>query len=175
MDATATGATSYRASVASSVSQRRLERAQRRSMLRSARPGGSGETVEAEYDGEHDDAGVPEGRGRLKFSSGEVYEGEFRQGKIHGHGRLRFTSGDQYTGQFKFGAMDGHGTYRLADGEVMVGCCQQDVPTGVGAMWSADRQKTWKLVDGQPVEEISREAAAAIAQQLDEEVPPPPA
>ena len=129
-------------SVASSVTARRLLRAQKRSLVRTPKPV-TGELVDAAYEGEHNEAGQPEGRGKMDFSSGEVYVGDFKAGRIEGCGTMTFTSGDVYTGEFRNDMMDGRGTYRLADGEAMVGRSQEDAPVGEGAMWSPECQWVW--------------------------------
>ena len=38
------------------------------------------------------------GMGRIQFPNGDVYEGEFRKGKMEGRGVLKSTNGDHYQG-----------------------------------------------------------------------------
>lgn len=45
------------------------------------------------------------------YTNGAVYEGEYRNGRVHGKGRATFPSGDSYAGEWKDGAMSGHGVY----------------------------------------------------------------
>mmetsp|Transcript_41429 Transcript_41429/g.83063 ORF Transcript_41429/g.83063 Transcript_41429/m.83063 type:complete len:180 (-) Transcript_41429:284-823(-) len=163
-------ASGAKASIASNVTARRLMRAQKRSLVRTPKPL-TGELVDSVYEGEFNAAGQCDGHGKMKFSSGEVYEGNFKEGRIEGRGTMTFTSGDVYTGQFLADMMDGIGTYRLADGEAMVGRSKADAPVGEGAMWSPDRQRAWKLQDGEPMGEITLEEAAAIAGRVGEPVP----
>ena len=41
-----------------------------------------------------------------------------------------------------------------------------DTPVGEGAQWSADRQKAWRVQDGEKGDEISLEEALTIAEQV---------
>jgi hypothetical protein len=48
-------------------------------------------------------------RGRVKFSNGDVYEGEWVDGTRHGKGTLRFANGSSYLGDFAHNAFHGFG------------------------------------------------------------------
>ncbi|KAE8894330.1 hypothetical protein PF005_g2639 [Phytophthora fragariae] len=52
-------------------------------------------------------------RGRLKYSSGDVYDGEWVDGKRHGQGVLTFGSGGSYTGEFANDLFEGFGVLRV--------------------------------------------------------------
>ncbi|KAL3659557.1 hypothetical protein V7S43_015544 [Phytophthora oleae] len=52
-------------------------------------------------------------RGRLKYSTGDVYDGEWVDGKRHGEGVLMFGSGGSYTGEFVRGLYEGFGVLRV--------------------------------------------------------------
>ena len=60
------------------------------------------------------------GKGRLTYSNGDVYEGNFREGKRDGQGTLWFKSGeregDVFTGTFKAGRAHGYGEYTCKGG-----------------------------------------------------------
>ena len=58
--------------------------------------------------------GVMQGRGRLEWPNGDVYEGDFSGGRQTGWGSLtRAGAGERYQGCFKEGVFDGdHGTYQ---------------------------------------------------------------
>ena len=58
---------------------------------------------------------------------------------------------------------DGMATFRWADGDIDAARYTMNSRVGDGARWSADRKKAWRLVAGEPVEEISLERAAKIA------------
>jgi hypothetical protein len=57
-----------------------------------------------------------EGYGRLKLSTGETYEGSFKQGMRHGKGTLRLVSGNTYRGNFEAGRRHGYGVFYEAVG-----------------------------------------------------------
>ena len=44
------------------------------------------------YEGEYH--GTGDGRGKRVYSDGDVYEGEFKDGRPHGHGKVVFFHGD---------------------------------------------------------------------------------
>ena len=73
------------------------------------------------YTGERNAAGQMHGRGVFRHASGDVYEGDFKDGNMHGRGVFRFASGAVYEGDFKDGQMHGRGVYRYADGDVYEG------------------------------------------------------
>ncbi|GMF21452.1 unnamed protein product [Phytophthora fragariaefolia] len=52
-------------------------------------------------------------RGRLKYSTGDVYDGEWVDGKRHGQGVLTFGSGGSYTGEFANDLFEGFGVLRV--------------------------------------------------------------
>jgi hypothetical protein len=43
------------------------------------------------------------GQGKLYFNNGDMYVGEFKEGRINGHGDYTFADGDKFTGQFENG------------------------------------------------------------------------
>ena len=47
------------------------------------------------------------------YTNGAVYEGEYRNGRVHGKGRATFPSGDSYAGEWREGAMSGTGVYEF--------------------------------------------------------------
>ena len=63
--------------------------------------------------------GKASGEGRLfwRSSAGEdVYEGEFRDGKIHGRGNILYANGNRYEGEFRNGEMISLETFDFANG-----------------------------------------------------------
>lgn len=64
------------------------------------------------YVGEADALGNYEGKGRLRYADGEVYEGEFKANLYHGKGKLEYANGDVYEGDFVSAKQSGKGTYR---------------------------------------------------------------
>ncbi|OWZ18881.1 Radial spoke protein 1 [Phytophthora megakarya] len=52
-------------------------------------------------------------RGRLKYSTGDIYDGEWVNGKRHGQGVLTFGSGGSYSGEFVNNMYEGFGVLRI--------------------------------------------------------------
>mmetsp|Transcript_43479 Transcript_43479/g.87016 ORF Transcript_43479/g.87016 Transcript_43479/m.87016 type:complete len:101 (-) Transcript_43479:509-811(-) len=84
-----------------------------------------------------------------------------------------YASGDVYEGEYKQGKMEGRGIYRLADGTAEAGRYFAGADVGEGARWSADRKRAYRLRGGRVEEEITLEEAARIAGALGIAVPPP--
>ena len=94
------------------------------------RHGVSDETPE--FRGTRDAQGQAEGRGTVRYASGDVYEGELRNGKQHGFGIYKHAGGNVYEGEFRDGRMDGSCTYTYATGGVYKGEWQEQSPHGHG-------------------------------------------
>lgn len=62
---------------------------------------------------------VPDGFGKMQYSSGEVYVGGFRAGVMHGRGRWEAATGEQYIGEFVNGKREGEGRVVDAAGRVV--------------------------------------------------------
>jgi hypothetical protein len=77
--------------------------------------------VAGEYVGERNAAGECEGRGKVVFANGDVYEGEWKAGKIEGRGIYRSADGNVYEGEFKANKQEGRGIERYAHGDVYEG------------------------------------------------------
>ena len=122
-------------------------------------------------EGELNAAGEREGAGVRVYASGNMYEGQWRAGLIEGVGTEHGATGNTYVGQFVAGKKEGEGTYHYADGRVDVGRYKSGA--GEGARWSAGRATAWRLTNrsGKPVEAISLEEAARIAERVGLPVP----
>ena len=57
-----------------------------------------------------------EGYGRLKLSTGDIYEGSFKAGIRHGKGMQKYATGDVYHGTFESGLRNGNGVYYEVQG-----------------------------------------------------------
>ena len=59
--------------------------------------------------------GLPDGKGKLTWASGDVWNGEFKNGVIHGFGTFENTTNSNfvYKGNFVNGKFEGRGTCRL--------------------------------------------------------------
>jgi hypothetical protein len=64
--------------------------------------------------------------------NGEVYEGEFRQGKRHGRGTYTWSDGRTYNGEFCDGIIQGHGRYTVGNGDVYSCTFVDELRTGLG-------------------------------------------
>ena len=68
-----------------------------------------------EYEGEFNEKGKREGKGVCRFTTGETFEGQFKDGKMHGKGRLALADGDVFEGTWKSGHKQGSGVRRKTD------------------------------------------------------------
>eukprot|EP00397_Hematodinium_sp_SG-2012_P009076 GEMP01009150.1.p2 GENE.GEMP01009150.1~~GEMP01009150.1.p2 ORF type:complete len:459 (+),score=93.90 GEMP01009150.1:1683-3059(+) len=71
------------------------------------------------------------GTGHWAYPHGE-YSGEFVDGHMHGDGRIEFTSGDTYVGDFEFSAFSGIGHFRFSHGAVLSGSFKNNQLHGIG-------------------------------------------
>ena len=62
--------------------------------------------------------GRPDGAGRLRLSTGLVYEGGWRDGAMAGEGLIRFVNGEAFEGGFAAGSPDGVGRLTTPNGRV---------------------------------------------------------
>ena len=67
------------------------------------------------------------GFGIYKFSNGDIYEGEWKNGNMEGHGIYIFKDGAIFEGQFKDGQKNGHGILKLKDGNIYEGEWEDDI------------------------------------------------
>ncbi|XP_037552375.1 alsin [Nematolebias whitei] len=99
-----------------------------------------GRFKEATYEG-HWLTGKPHGSGELKWPDGRIYTGSFKNGLEDGFGELvapnkTLNKNDLYQGYWKEGKMHGLGSYRYASGEVYDGSFQDGVRHGHGMLRS---------------------------------------
>lgn len=91
------------------------------------------------YVGQYDkDNGWRIGKGKMKYSDGSYYEGEWKDNLRHGKGTLVFDDGAKYVGEFKNDYMNGVGTYYYANGNVFTGQFVNDYFNGKGKMTYAN-------------------------------------
>ena len=55
------------------------------------------------------------------YPNGDVYEGDWRDGKPHGRGKMTYPNGDVYEGDWLHGKANGIGKYTYRDGRVYEG------------------------------------------------------
>jgi clan AA aspartic protease (TIGR02281 family) len=63
---------------------------------------------------------------------GEIYRGDYRDGRYNGRGTLQYANGEKYTGEFRDGQREGSGTYTWPDGRRYVGQFRNGQPDGQG-------------------------------------------
>lgn len=83
---------------------------------------------------------APDGRRVHDYGGGDVYDGEWAQGKRHGQGKMVWNSGQEYEGEWHLDSMHGEGVYRWPDGQIYEGQFKNGSREGLG---------TLKLGDGQ--------------------------
>ncbi|CAF0800985.1 unnamed protein product [Adineta ricciae] len=85
--------------------------------------------------------GKKHGFGKLLFSDGSYYQGEFVNNEIIGQGTRYFaSSGNTYTGHFHYGEMDGQGRLRLGNGDSYEGNFKSNHFEGEGSYLSHDKE-----------------------------------
>ena len=89
------------------------------------------------YVGEFKD-GKQHGQGTYTTANGDKYVGEFKYGKSHGQGTLTYANGDKYVGEWKDGKSHGQGTYTYANGDKYVGEWKDGNKHGQGTYTYAD-------------------------------------
>ena len=78
-----------------------------------------------------------------------------------------------YEGEYKGKRRDGVGIYRFGDGRAYASTFVDNKPVGTGVFWTPNRQKAWRVVDGDAIEEISAEEAKRLAAKIGQDVPLP--
>lgn len=87
------------------------------------------------YVGEVDPTnGLRCGKGTLTYNSGNVYDGEWRDGAANGIGEKRYANGDVYRGCWVDGKRSGRGGYLYARGDYFEGMYADDEPNGYGVL-----------------------------------------
>ena len=114
------------------------------------------------------------------YATGGCYRGPIVRGLREGYGRFEYNSGDTFEGWYRRDRSLIGVRHAAATGEARVGRWQAGgllyppKMIGEGALWSADRNSAWRLVDGDQREPISLAEACVIAGSLRLEPVPPP-
>ncbi|XP_029466006.1 MORN repeat-containing protein 4 isoform X1 [Rhinatrema bivittatum] len=80
-------------------------------------------------------------KGSFTYSSGEEYDGEWKEGRRHGVGQLSFADGSIYVGQFENGLFSGCGVLTFPDGSRYEGEFVQGKFQGAGVFTRYDNMK----------------------------------
>ncbi|KAL3694806.1 hypothetical protein R1sor_008457 [Riccia sorocarpa] len=82
-------------------------------------------------------AGLPDGKGRLSFSDGSFYDGQWKQGKRVGAGTFYFANGDLYQGTWKGDVVHGKGWMYYHNGDRLHADFWKGKAHGEGRFYSA--------------------------------------
>ena len=105
--------------------------------------GTSGEYIGYVVDGKR------HGQGKMMYTTGDIYDGEWHEDKRHGQGKMRYTDGTYYDGEWKNNLKDGKAKrYRYANGNIYTGNIKKGKAHGNGTM---------KYVDGSIYEGMWKE------------------
>ena len=103
-----------------------------------------------------------EGYGKYKYKSiGEVYEGQFINGKRHGIGKYIYRNGDIYEGYWSDDMRNGYGYIKFFNGDWYQGMFVKDIRHGIGIYFE---QKGYEYYLGEWVED-NKEGVATIYNQ----------
>ena len=87
------------------------------------------------YIGEKNKLKQPHGKGKLIGHNGDIYNGNFFNGKMHGYGEYHFKEGGgYYKGEFKNGEYSGNGIEKYSNGNVFIGTFLKGLRDGSGRM-----------------------------------------
>lgn len=107
----------------------------------------------------------------MKYGSGDVYEGEFVDGKKEGYGKLTLSKGREsfsYQGHFRNDKIDGEGELTYANGDTFKGSFTEGKKNGEGVYECKAKQETFEghwdmdIKNGKFVEIKHKEQARVI-------------
>ena len=76
----------------------------------------------------------PNGKGKIYFSSGSIFEGTFQDGIRNGFGKYQYISSGYYEGYFKNDDYEGEGKYVTEDGTIFEGLYKSGKLNGYGTI-----------------------------------------
>ena len=96
------------------------------------------------------------GFGVWKYSTGDVYKGEWRNGEMEGIGVYNFKgAGDIYRGEWKSNKIHGFGTFTYASGAYYSGEFKDGKRNGLGTyVWEDGFGKTAYYIDDKSIKEL---------------------
>ncbi|ETW05344.1 hypothetical protein H310_04282 [Aphanomyces invadans] len=97
-----------------------------------------------EYDGDRNANHCFHGHGHATFVNGQVYEGEFCDGRMHGRGRLEWPDGVMYEGDFEYNEISGQGRYLWPDESWYEGAVKGGKRHGHGFFQSSNKITTYE-------------------------------
>ena len=86
--------------------------------------------------------------GRIFFPNGDIYEGEMKNSVPDGKGKISFSNGENYIGDFVLGEMTGNGTFIFADKTIYKGGIKNGVFNNEGILkWNNGTEYHGYFVD----------------------------
>lgn len=98
---------------------------------------------------------VPNGKGKMEYTNGDTYDGEWAAGHYDGAGVYCWGySGDKYVGGWRLGVTHGMGTEYWVDGDRFTGRFENGAKCEGTYKWADGSEKTVKFHKGKEVETI---------------------
>ena len=112
-------------------------------------------------------SGIIEGYGKLVFlTDGDVYEGEFKNGKVSGFGHFYNDDGDHYEGNYINGLKSGWGTYWYEPDHTKfkyIGNWRDDMMNGMGTIYYRNgKEQKGIFQNGVLISEIAEEPSMQV-------------
>ena len=98
-------------------------------------------TEKIKYSGKFENDQFSGTKGILCDEKGNIYEGDFLNGKFQGYGHYKMSNGDNYIGEFKNGLFDGNGQLTDKNGNVFNGNFIKGQKDGYGLIITKEGQK----------------------------------
>lgn len=90
------------------------------------------------YQGAYLEGSLGHGNGTCSYANGDVYTGEWNEGKKHGKGEMLWADGQKYDGSWEYDEIKGLGTMQLIDGTKYHGNFCKGLYSGKGKLYMAD-------------------------------------
>ena len=86
------------------------------------------------YLGERNEKNEKHGKGKMTYSNGDVYDGEWKNNKRHGEGTITFQNKTTYKGRWINDKINGYGEFKYFNGDSYEGTFHNGVKSGDGKM-----------------------------------------
>ncbi|OMJ67374.1 hypothetical protein SteCoe_35483 [Stentor coeruleus] len=90
------------------------------------------------YNGDYLEGTLRHGNGICIYANGDVYKGQWEQGKRHGKGEIIWANRQKYDGLWNFDEIEGEGIMIMTDGTRYYGEFSKGVFNGKGKLWTPD-------------------------------------
>lgn len=91
------------------------------------------------------------GKGLFIWSNNHQYKGDFVDGIKHGKGKYKWSDGTEYDGEYKNGIRQGYGKYIWKDGRKFEGTFKNGKPDGKGILTIKGKSVDCEYIDGKPI------------------------